>query len=166
MLASLASQTAPNPISVRIAIQPQPLSFLGFYDTIFPLDFVVMLSNNGEDPLPAGNLTIHIEAPSTRYSSWDVIPFSTIPPHASAQDRRTVSSAEAGVYIFHVDWYTWPTGRLDLSGTPLTIVNLEGPEIVYGSLGGLFVAMAGLAVTIMSAVVSFAALRRRQQVRQ
>lgn len=141
------SQTTPQ-ISAHIDVQPQPTGLLGFYDTIFPLGFKVTITNSQESPLPAGNLTIHVDAPSGKYASWYTIPFQEIAPHASASVQETLQPVEAGVYTFHVDYYDSPAGRIELGGTPLTVVALLGPEIVYGSIAGLAVAIMAVLVAV------------------
>jgi hypothetical protein len=101
MLVLHPGQAAVIPLSVRIDVQPQPLSFLGFYDTVFELDFTVTVTNNLANPLPAGNLTFHIEPPSGKYWSSYFMPFPSIAAHASATKHVTFQPAEPGLYTFH-----------------------------------------------------------------
>ena len=155
VLALCPSQTMATPISVQIQIQPQLSSFLGFYDTLFPLYFAITITNNQANRMPAGNLSLHIEAPSGKYSSWYPVPFPAIESHASATEQEKLEPKEAGLYIFHLDSYDTPAGRISLVGLPLTVVDLRGPENIYSA--------ASAVVSVVSLAVAIVALKKAQE---
>jgi cytochrome oxidase assembly protein ShyY1 len=68
---------------------------------------------------------------------------------------RTLVPKEAGIYIFHLDWYDTPAGRIDLAGVPLTVVDLRGPETIYS--------VASVAVSVVSLAVAIVALKKAQE---
>jgi hypothetical protein len=157
LLLLASGQGLSDPIlSVQISVQPQPLSFLGFYDSIFPVDFTVVVTNTGTADLPAGDLTLRIDPPSKdRYSSWLVVSIPTLSVGSSFQGSASWKPLEPGVHTVVVYSYSWAAGRIEQDNIRYnyTVVDLRGPEIVYGSVAGIVVAIAALLV----------ALRRRSE---
>ena len=150
ILASIQAPSEPV-LTVQIDVQPQPLSFLGFYDSVFPLHFTVLVTNIGRENLPAGNLTLRIDPPSKdRYSSWDVVAVPELSPGASFQSTRTFRPIEPGLHTFQVYSYTWAGGQIgqDQIRYNYTVVDFRGPEIVYGSAAAIVVAIVTLSVTV------------------
>jgi len=150
ILGSIQAPSEPA-LTVQIDVQPQPLSFLGFYDSVFPLHFTVLVTNIGRENLPAGNLTLRIDPPSKdRYSSWDVVAVPELSPGASFQSTRTFRPIEPGLHTFQVYSYTWAGGQIgqDQIRYNYTIVDFRGPEIVYGSAAAIVVAIITLSVTV------------------
>lgn len=158
LFAAGTQQLAPQPVlNVGFQFGSQPTSILGFYDSVFPLPFILVVNNVGAGNLPEGKLLFHVEPPSgQRY----IVPYSValpiIKPGTSFTQELTYNAIEPGLHRFIADTFDIPGRIIQIQGG-LNVVYLQGPEILYGSLGAV-------GIGVVSIVVAWAALRQSASV--
>ena len=141
------SQAAGPVLTVQIEAQPQLVTFLGFYDTVFPLDLTVLVTNTGSAELPPGNLSLRVDPPSKdRYSTWLVVSVPELSPGSTFKASTSFRAAEPGVHTITAYSYSWPGGQIQ--GNDLrynyTVIDFRGPEIVYGSVAAIVIAIVAI----------------------
>lgn len=88
---------------VGLVPQPQPSSWLGFRDTLFPLNITIIVYNDWTEKFPGGNLTGDLQAP-TKWGFYGLtyqIP--SLDPGKSASYSFALKPEEAGVYTFSLN---------------------------------------------------------------
>ena len=148
LLLSQAQPAADLKLSVRFSMEPQPSTFLGFYDTLFSASFAVNVTNIGKLEFPGGKLEVHVEPPSGKYIVPITISIPRLMPKKSFVERYTFQPQESGVYTIMVplQWLEMPNGRIpasDIIEGGFLVQDFKGPEIVYTILG-LVIAILGL----------------------
>jgi hypothetical protein len=84
---------------VYTELKPQPLSFLGFYDSLFPLRVTISVVNPTSRDFPGGNVTYYLAGPSGKwqYSLQHNVP--SIPANHSYSFDAEFKLQESGVYV-------------------------------------------------------------------
>lgn len=122
-------ETAANSptLYVSLAVQNQPFSWLGFYDTLFPLNITINVYNEWTEKFPGGNLTGELQAPTKWGISGLIYQIPSLDPGKSASYSLPLKPQEAGVYTFLLN-------RLDVRSSP-------GSAPPYWQVSGGFVAV-------------------------
>ena len=110
-------------LEVFITARPQPLSWLGFYDVLFPVELDVLVHNPSNETFPGGNLTGSVTAPSGKWILPLSLKISEIAPNKTQTLFVRFKPQEAGVYTVQLD-------RLEL---PLTLQKWDR-QVSYGFL--------------------------------
>jgi hypothetical protein len=97
------SQVVQNQLLVYTELEPQPLSFLGFYDSLFPLHIMISVNNPTSRDFPGGNVTCHLAAPSGKWQSNRQYNVPSIPASQSYKTDAEFKVEESGVYVMTFD---------------------------------------------------------------
>lgn len=137
---------------VGLAPQPQPLSWLGFYDTLFPMSITVTVHNLSDKNFPGGNLTGFANSPSGK---WSIPDWRISVPELPAGKSQTLSQPllieEAGVYTVSFTSIDLQTQQYWQVSGGFLVVQVEPPSTLYQSLTVILLAV--IAVVLMPIVV-------------
>jgi len=148
-----------NNLYVVLTPQPQPLSWLGFYDVLFPVDITVLIYNLSNETFPGGNLTGFVKTPSNKWILPQSFEISEIAPNQSRTFVLRFKPEEAGVYTVELRDLKLPpkvpSWNWQVSGGFLPI-QVEPPSTLINAL-----VLTVLIVGILALVTSAFILRRR-----
>lgn len=142
-------------VDVTLSPKPQPFSWLGFYDTLFPIEMTVVVYNPTDRVFPGGNLTGRVESPSGWYVSLSYN-VSTIAPREWRSYDLSFEPQESGVYMVKLDEVEVPLSMTlqefwEVSGG-FRVIQVEPPSTLLQSLTVFLIgilALVLLALTIM-----------------
>jgi hypothetical protein len=149
--------TAPS-LYVSLVPQPQALSWLGFYDTLYPLHITINVNNTWSKTFTGGNLTGYLEAPSQRWSISYSYHVPNLDSGRSATFDLFFKPQEAGVYTVTLNqlsgvissetsWQPW-----QVSGGFLA-VQIEPPSTLLQSFSVFLLVV--IAVVLIGIVILF-----------
>jgi uncharacterized protein YoxC len=157
---SVTIQSSLPNLNVSISFEPQPTSFLGFYDTLFPATVIVKVLNIGDTLFPGGNFTLLVLPPSQSYSIFARGPLAPLSPSAAYSPLAlTFQPHETGQYTVQFWMDTTQYGRLSLGNLTQ---DFRGPVSFIAPALAILIVWAVLA----SALVAFLSKLRTQRKRQ
>jgi len=137
---------------VSLVPQPQPLSWVGFYDTLFPMSITVTVNNLSDKNFPGGNLTGFANSPSGKWSIRDWrISVPELPAGKSQTLFQSLPIEEAGVYTVSFTSMDLQTHEYWQVSGGFLVVQVEPPSTLFQLLTVFLSAV--IAVVLMSIVV-------------
>jgi hypothetical protein len=151
-------------LDVSLVPKPQLSSWLGFYDSIFPVEATVVVHNTADRVFPGGNLTGRVKAPSGQWQINLFYSVSSIPQGQSQTFNLNFQPQEPGVYIVTLNQIDIPLTMgtqeyWDVSGG-FKAVQVESPSILLQA-GEILL----LSVLVVILLVIAGLLRRRTAAR-